>query len=156
MIIVPTGDLLAVEAFIENTDIGFVRTGQAAEVKIDAFPFTKYGTIDSQVLLVLHDAIEDEKRGLIFAFAAALASLGTAVGKAGLALPIPHLRAIAITLEVTALAAESWDSIVGYINGWMNDTTSIIDAVSGADPLQPLPQRQCRTLRHGGFEDPCL
>ena len=67
MIIVPTGDTLAVEAFVENTDIGFVHVGQTAEVKIDAFPFTKYGTIDSQVLLVSHDAIEDEKRGLIFA-----------------------------------------------------------------------------------------
>lgn len=66
MIVVPTGDLLAVEAFVENADIGFVHAGQAAEVKIDAFPFTKYGTIDSQVLMVSHDAIEDEKRGLIF------------------------------------------------------------------------------------------
>ena len=66
MIIVPTGDRLAVEAFVENADIGFVRAGQAAEIKIDAFPFTKYGTLDSQVLLVSHDAIEDEKRGLIF------------------------------------------------------------------------------------------
>lgn len=66
MSIVPTGDTLAVEAFVENTDIGFVRAGQVAEVKIDSFPFTKYGTIDSQVLLVSHDAIEDEKRGLMF------------------------------------------------------------------------------------------
>lgn len=66
MIIVPTGDTLAVEAFVENTDIGFVRAGQTAEVKIDSFPFTKYGTIDSEVTLVSHDAIEDEKRGLIF------------------------------------------------------------------------------------------
>ena len=66
MIIVPTDDMLAVEAFIENTDIGFVRAGQTAEVKIDSFPFTKYGTIDSEVMLVSHDAIEDEKRGLIF------------------------------------------------------------------------------------------
>ena len=66
MIVVPTGDLLAVEAFVENADIGFVHAGQAAEVKIDSFPFTKYGTIDSQVLMVSHDAIEDEKRGLVF------------------------------------------------------------------------------------------
>lgn len=72
-------------------------------------------------------------------FAAALASLGTAAGKAGLALPIPHIRAIAITLEVAAITTENWDSIVGYISGWMNDTTSNFDAISGADPA-PAPQ----------------
>jgi hemolysin D len=55
-----------VEAVIQNKDIGFVREGQQAEVKVDAFPYTKYGTLDAELVDVSDDAIQDEKRGLIF------------------------------------------------------------------------------------------
>jgi hemolysin D len=48
MLIVPDEETLEVEALLENKDIGFVQEGQQAEVKVDAFPFTKYGTIDGK------------------------------------------------------------------------------------------------------------
>ena len=67
MVIVPKSGEIEVEAMIENKDIGFVREGQAAEVKVDAFPFTKYGAIDAELTNVSNDAIPDEDRGLIFA-----------------------------------------------------------------------------------------
>ncbi len=51
---------------MENKDIGFVNAGQEAVVKIETFPFTKYGTIGAKVTHVSHDAVNDEKRGLIF------------------------------------------------------------------------------------------
>jgi hemolysin D len=66
MVIVPSDNPLEVEAFFENKDIGFVKTGQMAEVKIETFQYTKYGTIDAEVSSVSHDAINDEKRGLIY------------------------------------------------------------------------------------------
>ncbi|MGE5492426.1 MAG: HlyD family type I secretion periplasmic adaptor subunit [Actinomycetota bacterium] len=66
MVVVPRDNPMEVEAFIENKDIGFVNAGQEAEVKVETFPFTKYGTIHAQVLTVSHDAVNDEKRGLIF------------------------------------------------------------------------------------------
>lgn len=66
MVIVPRNDTLEVEAFIENKDIGFVRAGQEAEVKIETFQFTRYGTLHGQITSVSHDAINDEKRGLIY------------------------------------------------------------------------------------------
>jgi hemolysin D len=50
-----------------NKDIGFVSEGQRSEIKIDAFPFTKYGTIDGKVVSLSNDAISDEVRGLIYA-----------------------------------------------------------------------------------------
>ena len=46
--------------------IGFVAAGQEAEVKIESFPFTKYGLIDGTVLQVSADAVEDEEQGLIY------------------------------------------------------------------------------------------
>lgn len=66
MMIVPKDNPIEVEAFVENKDIGFVNPGQEAVVKIETFPFTKYGTIDAKVSGVSGDAVNDEKRGLIF------------------------------------------------------------------------------------------
>ena len=66
MVIVPKDDALEVEAFLENKDIGFVNAGQVAEVKIETFPFTRYGTIPASLTHVSRDAIndtrEDERR----------------------------------------------------------------------------------------------
>jgi len=67
MQIVPQEAAVEVEAFLENKDIGFVEVGQQAHVKIEAYDYTKYGTVPATVRHVSHDAIEDEKRGLIYA-----------------------------------------------------------------------------------------
>jgi hemolysin D len=67
MQIVPKQTHVEMEAFIANRDVGFVREGQSAQVKIDAFDYTKYGTLDATVAHVSRDAIPDEKRGPIYA-----------------------------------------------------------------------------------------
>jgi hemolysin D len=72
MMIVPRDNALEVEAFLENKDIGFVNAGQEAEIKIETFQYTKYGTIHAKVTHVSHDAIQDEKKGLIYSVRANL------------------------------------------------------------------------------------
>ncbi len=67
MVIVPNEHTLEVEALVQNKDIGFVHAGQAAEIKIETFPFTKYGIIDAEIRHISNDAIADEKLGLIYA-----------------------------------------------------------------------------------------
>ncbi|MEW6589450.1 MAG: HlyD family type I secretion periplasmic adaptor subunit [Pseudomonadota bacterium] len=66
MVIVPRDNVLEVEAMLPNKDIGFVNPGQDAEVKVETFPFTKYGTIHGTVTQVSSDAIQDEKLGLVY------------------------------------------------------------------------------------------
>lgn len=66
MTIVPDEDPLEVEAWIENKDVGFIEIGQPAEIKVNTFQFTKYGTIQGEVVNISHDAVDDEKRGLIY------------------------------------------------------------------------------------------
>ena len=61
MIIVPNAGTLNVEAFIENIDIGFVKVGQDVVIKLDAFPFTRYGTIQGKVVKIATDAIDEEE-----------------------------------------------------------------------------------------------
>ena len=66
MVIVPLDNPLEVEALVPNKDIGFVHAGQVVEVKVETFPFTRYGTIAGEVLDVSSDAVQDEKLGLVF------------------------------------------------------------------------------------------
>ncbi len=66
MIVVPQDHPVEVEAQVENKDVGFVKEGQAVEVKVETFPFTLYGTIPGKVLSVSDDAVSVEKVGLIY------------------------------------------------------------------------------------------
>ncbi|MCC8166111.1 MAG: HlyD family type I secretion periplasmic adaptor subunit [Planctomycetes bacterium] len=66
MEVVPLDEVLEVEAFVGNQDIGYVREGQIAEVKIHTFPFTRYGVIEGTVESVASDATVDEQQGLIY------------------------------------------------------------------------------------------
>jgi len=66
MAIVPADRVLQVEAKILNKDIGFVKEGQEVEVKLEAFPFTKYGVISGTVESIDLDAVQDEQLGLVY------------------------------------------------------------------------------------------
>jgi hemolysin D len=56
MTIVPLDTRLEIEATISNTDIGFVRAGQPAAIKVNTFNFTRYGLLHGAVLGVSADA----------------------------------------------------------------------------------------------------
>jgi hemolysin D len=66
MVIVPEDGAVTAEVVVENKDIGFVRAGQEAAVKLETFNFTRYGTVPARVRWVSADAVNDEKRGAIF------------------------------------------------------------------------------------------
>jgi len=66
MLIVPREDHIEVEAMVQNKDIGFVKEGQAAAVKVEAFQYTKYGLIPARVTHISRDAVKDEKMGLLY------------------------------------------------------------------------------------------
>ncbi len=61
MVIVPEGAAVTAEVVIENKDIGFVQAGQAAEVKLETFNFTRYGTLPASVSWVTADAVVHER-----------------------------------------------------------------------------------------------
>jgi hemolysin D len=73
MVIVPDGAPVTAEVTLDNKDIGFVNAGQAAEIKLETFPYTRYGTIAATVTRVSADAVNDEKRGALFPVTLAMA-----------------------------------------------------------------------------------
>jgi hemolysin D len=67
MVVAPEGGgTLEVEAFIENKDIGFVEENQAAEIKVESFPFTRYGVIEGKVVSLSRDAVPLDKVGFVY------------------------------------------------------------------------------------------
>ena len=66
MVIVPDAASVSAEVTLENKDIGFVAPGQDVAIKLETFPFTRYGTVKASVDKVTQDAVSDEKRGAIF------------------------------------------------------------------------------------------
>lgn len=74
--VVPSEDALEVEATVLNKDIGFVRPGQRVTVKVESFPYTRYGYLEGVVETVSHDAAQDENLGLVFPARVKLADAG--------------------------------------------------------------------------------
>lgn len=86
MIVVPDEDRLEIEAKIQNKDIGFVRVGQPAELKVETFLFTRYGLLDGEVVSVSRDAIVDERQ--IATFAARIRPMRTTMSIDGHEVPL--------------------------------------------------------------------
>jgi hemolysin D len=58
--IVPDNERLMVEVSIQNRDVGFVRVGQNAQVKIGAFDFTRFGGINGKITSITKDVVDQE------------------------------------------------------------------------------------------------
>lgn len=66
LVVVPKGEPLVVEAMVKNADAGFVREGQPVEVKLEAYPFTRYGVVPGRLERISRDAVQDEQLGLVY------------------------------------------------------------------------------------------
>lgn len=96
MEIVPNDETLEVEAFLGNQDVGYVRAGQAAEIKVATYPFTKYGVIEAEVAHVAEDATVDENMGLVYRVRLVLAKNAIMVdGK-----EMPLMPGMAVSAEI--------------------------------------------------------
>jgi hemolysin D len=62
LVVIPDRAQVIAEVELENKDVGFVRVGQRAAIKLETFPFTRYGTVDATVTTLSADAVVDDKR----------------------------------------------------------------------------------------------
>lgn len=58
--ILPKGEDVVLEVKVLNRDIGFVKPGQRAKVKIATFPFQEFGIVDGEVIKVSPNAIVEK------------------------------------------------------------------------------------------------
>lgn len=64
MVIVPDNEEVTALVQVANLDIGFVNPAQVAEIKLETFPYTVYGTVPAKVTVLGGDAVTDEKTGV--------------------------------------------------------------------------------------------
>jgi|APAra7269096613_1048513.scaffolds.fasta_scaffold00832_7 adhesin transport system membrane fusion protein len=65
MEIVPLSSRVLVEARIKPKDIGFVRVGQAAEVKLAAYDYTTFGGVKGKIEYISPDALGEADKGVV-------------------------------------------------------------------------------------------
>ena len=61
MMIVPDDVPMEFEVWADNKDIGFIKEGQEAEVKVDTYNFQKFGMVKADVAEIAADAYEDSR-----------------------------------------------------------------------------------------------
>jgi len=66
MSIVPVGAELRLAALALNQDIGFLRERQPVEVKIETFPYTRYGLLHGELVDIAANARIDEEFGAVY------------------------------------------------------------------------------------------
>ncbi|MEA5507042.1 HlyD family efflux transporter periplasmic adaptor subunit [Halotia wernerae UHCC 0503] len=64
--ILPEGKEMLLEVKVLNRDIGFIREGMKAKVKMATFPFQEFGTINGKVVQISPNATVDKELGLVF------------------------------------------------------------------------------------------
>jgi len=65
--IVPT-DYLVARIFITNQDIGFIRTGQDVQVRVDAFPYNEFGDVKGSISKIGSDVLPPDQTYNFFRF----------------------------------------------------------------------------------------
>ena len=63
LVVVPDQAKGTADVVLENGDVGSVNNGQQAEVKLETFPFTRYGTVPATVSNIAADAVVHEGSG---------------------------------------------------------------------------------------------
>ncbi|WP_064603659.1 HlyD family type I secretion periplasmic adaptor subunit [Photobacterium sp. J15] len=66
MLIVPDDNVQLAEVKVLNKDSGFIVPNQDVTIKVDSYPYTRYGTIDAKVKHISRDSMEDERLGSVF------------------------------------------------------------------------------------------
>jgi len=59
--VVPLEDKLTVQAYVRPSDIGFIRVGQKALVKVSAYDYSVFGGLEAKVQTIAADAVKDKK-----------------------------------------------------------------------------------------------
>lgn len=95
--LVPVADGLVIKALVANPDIGRVVPGMPATVKVRAYDFARFGSIDGEVTRISADALTGEVPGELPSFAVEVATLKDHMGADG---AFPVLPGMVVDVEL--------------------------------------------------------
>ena len=117
MNLVPSGEGLVVEARVSNADIGYIRLGQSATVKVVTYDFLRHGTLEGTVTQIAADATEDEETGEL-AFKVVLRTDRNHLGGPEARLPVQPGMLVTVDLHIGER------SILSYLTDRILHTTT--------------------------------
>ena len=97
MKLVPVADGLVIKALVANPDIGRVVPGMPATVKVRAYDFARFGSIDGEVTRISADALTGEVPGELPSFAVEVATIKDHMGAGG---SLPVLPGMVVDVEL--------------------------------------------------------
>jgi len=97
--IVPQHGLYA-EVFVPNKDIGFIKLGQDAKVRVDAFPFTRYGELPAAVAQIAADALAPDNTQNFYRFPVKLDLERSFLDSDGVKIPLKAGMSITTNLKL--------------------------------------------------------
>lgn len=119
MNLIPTGDTLIIEARVPNDDIGFIKLGQEAEIRVNTYDFVKFGTLNGTVSQIAADATEDPGgEGAVFNYVVLVKTDRTHLG------PSPTDQPVVPGMQVTADFKIGERTILSFLTDRVAQTTS--------------------------------
>ena len=97
--IVPQKGLYA-EIYVPNQDIGFVKTGQEAKVRVDAFPYSRYGEVTAKVNQISADALPPDTNNSFYRFPVKLEMNKSFLESRGVKIPLMPGMAVTTNLKL--------------------------------------------------------
>lgn len=97
--IVPQQGLFA-EVFVPNKDIGFIKIGQEAKVRVDAFPFSRYGDLPGKVKQIAADALPPDQTNSFYRFPVKIELKRSFLETEGISIPLKSGMAVSTNLKL--------------------------------------------------------
>tara|TARA_B100000674_G_scaffold499252_1_gene543260 strand:- start:6548 stop:7639 length:1092 start_codon:yes stop_codon:yes gene_type:complete len=88
------------QVFVSNRDIGFVRLGQQTRVRVDAYPFTKFGDIKGSISSIGADVLEPDETSNSYRFPVTINLSSTVLKSQGLDLPLKPGMSVQANLKL--------------------------------------------------------
>ena len=97
--IVPQKGLYA-EVFVSNKDIGYIKINQEAKVRIDAFPFSRYGELPAHITQIGADALPPDSTYNFYRFPVKLKLENYQLEKDGISIPLKSGMSVTTNLKL--------------------------------------------------------
>ena len=146
IVLTPNGGKLQAEALVANLDIGFVKLGQEAVIKVDAFPFARFGALHGRVVKIASAAIAEQEAKRALANATYAANVAPPAPASGPGQPESFVFPVTVALDETAMKID--DAIIPLTPGMTvtveikTDSRRVIDYL-----LSPLAKIRSEALK---------
>ena len=114
---------LYVEIFVPNKDIGFVKPGQVAKVRVDAFPFTRYGELSGKVTQIAADALEPDSNQNFYRFPVQLKLEKPYLESKGIKIPLKPGMSVTTNLKLRD------KRVISLVNDLLVDQTDSVRSI---------------------------